>query len=143
MKWRVVMAEKDEFTAAEVRGGRYRQTLAKAFWKLAGHYSLTLKEQAGLLGIKENRTRLNKYRDEVDLPDDPDKQLRVAHLIGIHKNLRILFPHNREVVYSWLKTERDLFEGKSALQYIMSDPLRSLPRLASVRRLLDQIRVGA
>ena len=133
----------DEFQTSLERNEKYRKTLAKAFWKLVKHYSLVQREQAGLLGIKENRSRLNKLREEVELPDDPDKYLRVAHLIGIHKNLRVLFPHNREVVYSWMKTPRDLFQGQSAIEYILSDYLRSLPRLASVRRVLDQIRVGA
>ncbi|NRA47126.1 MAG: DUF2384 domain-containing protein [Oligoflexales bacterium] len=122
---------------------KVRKTLAKAFWNLASHYRLTQKEQSILLGIRENRARLNKYKDECELPDDPDKVFRVATLVGIHKNLRILFPHNREVVYKWLKTKRELFNGISAMDYIAEDPMISLKRLVSVRRLLDQLRVGA
>ena len=117
--------------------------LGRAFWKLADHYQLTQKEIAILLGIKaENRQRLNHLKQKQEIPDDPDKRLRVSHLIGIHKNLRILFPQNRDVVYSWLKTRRELFEGKSAMEFIAEDPMQSLPRMFSVRRLLDQIRVS-
>ena len=119
-----------------------RRALGKAFWNLATHYSLTQKEAAILLGIKENRTRLAQLKKNNEIPDDPDKELRVSHMIGIHKNLRVLFPHNREVVYSWFKTKRDLLGGKSAMEYIAEDPLQSLPRMFSIRRLLDQIRVA-
>ena len=131
-----------EFQSSVEKNRQYKKTLAKAFWRLASLYSLTQKEQAGLLGLKENRSRLNKLKDRQELPEDPDKYLRVSHLIGIHKNLKILFPHNREVAYGWMKSPRELFGGQSAVDYILSDYLRSLPRLASVRRVLDQIRVG-
>ena len=116
--------------------------LGKAFWNLAEHYKLTQKEIAVLLGIKENRYRLTQLKQKNDIPDDPDKELRVSHMIGIHKNLRVLFPHNREVVYSWFKTRRELLGGKSAMEYIAEDPMQSLPRIFSIRRLLDQIRVS-
>lgn len=118
------------------------RVLGKAFWSIVEHYALNQREQAILLGIKENRQRLNTLKKEVQIPDDPDKILRVAHLVGIHKNLRILFPQNRVVAYGWFKTKRDLFDGLSAMEYIAEDPMNSLPRLFSVRRLLDQLRVA-
>lgn len=120
-----------------------QRVLGSAFWKIAEHYSLTHKEIALLLGIKENRQRLAALKKNAEIPEDPDKLLRVSHLVSIHKNLRILFPQNREVVYAWLKTKRELFQGKSALEYIAEDPLQSMTRLFTVRRLLDQIRVSA
>jgi len=115
--------------------------LGEAFWSIAQHYQLTQKEQALLLGIKFNKQRLSDLLEKKEIPDDVDKSLRVAHLVGIHKNLRILFPNNRDVVYGWMKVKRDLFQGLSALEFIAQDPLESLPRLFTVRRLLDQIRV--
>jgi hypothetical protein len=120
-----------------------QRVLGNAFWKIAEYYSLTHKEIALLLGIKENRQRLAALKKNSEIPEDPDKLLRVSHLVSIHKNLRILFPQNREVVYAWLKTKRDLFQGKSALEFIAEDPLQSMTRLFTVRRLLDQLRVSA
>jgi hypothetical protein len=119
------------------------RVLGKTFWQIVEHYGLSQKDQATLLGIKENRQRLNSLKSKQEIPDDPDKLLRVGHLVGIHKSLRILFPQNRDVVYAWLKTKRDLFQGRSALEYIAEDPIDSLPRLFSVRRLLDQLRVAS
>lgn len=116
--------------------------LGKAFWNLVNLYEFNREEQAVLLGIKPNRERLNSLEKQKTIPLDPDKFLRVSHLLGIHKNLRILYPHNREIVYNWMKTERDLFGNLSAIDFIKADPVNSLPRLFTVRRMLDQIRCG-
>ena len=117
--------------------------LGEAFWKLVNHYGLTRSETAILLGIKDNRQRLMGLEKSETIPDDPDKVLRVGYLIGIHKNLRIIFPHNRDIVYSWMKTPSNLLNGISPMDYLMADPMNSLPRLFKLRRTLDQIRCGA
>lgn len=119
------------------------RVLGKAFWNIVEHYGLVQREQALLLGIKENPQRLNALKKDRLIPDDPDNILRVGHLVGIHKNLRVLFPQNRDVAYAWLKTKRNLFQGQSAMDYIAEDPMNSLPRLCTVRRLLDQLRMAA
>ncbi len=116
------------------------QTLGKAFWALAGHYNLTRVEQALVLGFnKVNRQRLASLEEKKMIPDDPDKAYRVGILLGIHKNLRIIYPHNRDIVYAWLKTERDLFQGKTALEFVAAGT-DTLPRLFTIRRILDQVR---
>lgn len=74
------------------------KSLDEHFWSIVKHYDLNQREQAIVLGIKENRSRLNTLKGKKSIPDDRDKKLGVSHLIGIHKNLRILFPQNREVV---------------------------------------------
>ncbi|MDQ3233910.1 MAG: helix-turn-helix domain-containing protein [Pseudobdellovibrionaceae bacterium] len=96
-----------------------QKVLGIAFWNIAEHYGLTQKDIALILGIKENRQRLAALKKDLAIPEDPDKLLRVSHLVGIHKNLCILFPHNREVVYAWLKTPRELFQGLSALDSLL------------------------
>lgn len=120
-----------------------RKVLGRAFWSIVKHYDLNQREQAIVLGIKENRSRLNSLKSKKSIPEDPDKELRVSHLLGIHKNLRILFPHNREVAYKWFKTQRAQFNNMSAMEYIASGPeFESMLRLAAVRRFLDQVRVS-
>ncbi len=117
--------------------------LGEAFWNMVKHYALTRSETALLLGINDNRRRLAELQSRSAIPEDPDKVQRVGHLIGIHKNLRILFPHNRDVVYSWMKTPSNILGGISPIEYIRQDPVNSLPRLFKLRRTLDQIRCGA
>jgi hypothetical protein len=119
------------------------QALGKAFWKIAELYRFTREEQALLLGLKaDNRQRLNALQSKREIPVDADKFNRVGNLLGIHKCLRIMFPHNRDLVYAWMKTPREVFQNQSALQFIASDPVNSFARLFTVRRILDQIRIG-
>jgi hypothetical protein len=119
---------------------RERKVLGEAFWNIVKHYGFNREEQAAVLGIKPNRQRLKELCDSHSIPDDPDKKYRVGLLLGIHKNLRILFPHNREIVYGWMKSPQADLEGEIPIQYIMKDLDESLPRLAAIRRRLDYIR---
>jgi len=137
------MARHSHSPSSRVAPEKVREALGRAFWKIAGKYGLSRTEQAAILGIKANNQRLGSMEENGEIPDDPDKVLRASHLVGIHKSLRVMFPQNREVVYHWLKTKRELFKGKSAMEYIMEgDPSASIMRLYSVRRLLDQLRVA-
>lgn len=116
------------------------EILGEAFWQLMHHYQFTREEQAALLGIKPNRQRLKDLSDKKTLPDDEDKKYRVGLLLGIHKNLRILFPHNREIVYGWMKSPQNDIGGQIPIEFIMEKPGESLVRLAALRRRLDYIR---
>ncbi len=116
------------------------KTLGKAFWNLVNHYGLARKDQAVILGIPENRERLGSLEKKKEIPDQYDVLLRVGTLLGIHKNLRLLFPHDRDVVYKWMKTPRELFGNVSALDFLHERPIESLPRLVAIRRVLDQVR---
>lgn len=115
--------------------------LGKAFWSLAHRYSLTREEQAILLGVKHNNARLGSLEKKGAIPEDPDKAVRVGHLLGIHQSLRIMYPGNRDLVYKWLKIPRQDFGSQSALKWI-SGGADSMARLFTVRRYLDVLRVG-
>lgn len=119
-----------------------RARLGRAFWAIARHYKLTREEQAIVLGLKpSNRQRLGSLESKLEIPDDVDKALRVGLLLGIHKNLRIIYPKNRDLVYDWMKTPREMFGGQSAMQFIAGGT-DTMPRLFTVRRILDQVRCG-
>lgn len=119
-----------------------QKALGKAFWGVANHYSLDREDQAILLGLKVNRQRLVALQKKNEIPDSVDCRYRVKDLLGIHKNLRILFPNNRDVVYKWFKTKRDLFSGQSAMEFIKEGGDQSIERLHTVKTMLDQIRVS-
>jgi hypothetical protein len=116
------------------------RALGATFWNIAREYGFNREEQAFLLGIKHNRARLGALEKGKKIPVEYDAFFRVATLLGIHKNLRIIFPHNRELVYQWMKTAQPLLGNQVPMEYISKDPVQSMPRLFSVRRLLDQIR---
>ncbi|HET9669227.1 MAG TPA: antitoxin Xre/MbcA/ParS toxin-binding domain-containing protein [Casimicrobiaceae bacterium] len=73
--------------------------------RLFEHWDLPMAEQAAALGISAgSRSTLVRYRAGEPLADDRDLLDRVSHLLGIHKSLRILFPHDRDLAYAWMTT---------------------------------------
>lgn len=41
-----------------------------------------------------------------------------ASLLGIHKNLRLLFPHNRELAYRWMTTRNKAFDNQTPVEVV-------------------------
>ena len=116
------------------------KVLGEAFWNIVKHYAFTREEQCVLLGIKYNRQRIKDLNDNFLIPDDVDKINRVGLLLGIHKNLRIMYPNNREIVYRWMKYPQIILDGKIPIEFIMEDVGNSFWRLAYIRRKLDYVR---
>jgi hypothetical protein len=100
--------------AAEIRtttptidpGSREARTrLARLITTLFEHWKRATAEQAAALGISAgSRSTLVRYRAGEPLADDRDLLDRVSHLLGIHKSLRILFPHDRDLAHAWMTT---------------------------------------
>jgi hypothetical protein len=100
--------------AAEIRtttptidpGSREARTrLARMITTLFEHWKLSTAEQAAALGISAgSRSTLVRYRAGEPVADDRDLLDRVSHLLGIHKSLRILFPHDRDLAHAWMTT---------------------------------------
>jgi hypothetical protein len=83
------------------------------------HWKLTTEEQASMLGIAEsNRATLGRYRKGEALGASRDQKERVGHLLGIHKNLRLLFPHNRDLVYLWMTTRNKAFKNSRPVDVV-------------------------
>ena len=77
-----------------------RGALAIMVMTLLDHWQLSTEDQAALLGIAtSNRAALSNYRSGKPIGTSRDQYERVAHLLGIHKNLRLLFPQNRDLAY--------------------------------------------
>ena len=87
----------------EPNSRRGRERLAKMVSQLFQHWGLATAEQAALLGLSEdNRSTLARYRRGEPLADSRDLLDRVGCLLGIHKSLRLLFPHDRDLAYRWM-----------------------------------------
>ena len=115
--------------------------LAKILWLLVEEYKLTNDELSLLLDVKL-RT-IQDARGKKSLPNSSyDRYRRVGLMLGIKKNLEILYPKNPEVCKNWLRVEREVFKGRSAIEMIMENPVESMARLFTVRRLLDMQRNG-
>lgn len=96
-----------------------RKAIASMLMSLFDHWKLTTEEQLDALGFAtSNRAVLGKYRRGEPISASRDTLERAGHLLGIHKNLRLLFPHNRELAYAWMKTRNRAFDNRTPIEVI-------------------------
>lgn len=117
------------------------EMMAKILWLFAEEYELSVSDLSILLDVKK-RTLFQNQKDRSFPQSSNDRYRRMGLLLGIKKNLEILFPENPEVRKNWLKVPREVFKNKSALELIAEQPVESMARLFTVRRLLDMLRNG-
>lgn len=115
-----------------------RSELAKMVMVLFTHWHLSTEDQLALLGLSTtNRGALTRYRKGEPLAPNRDLLERVGILLGIHKSLRLLFPHNRELAYEWMTQRNRAFEGMTPVEAIKH---YGFPGLLMVRSYLDKAR---
>ena len=96
-----------------------RGALAKMVMALLDHWNLPTEDQAALLGIAaSNRAALTRYRKGEPIGTSRDQYERVGHLLGIHKNLRLLFPQNRDLAYRWMSTRNKAFDNLTPVDVV-------------------------
>jgi hypothetical protein len=129
--------------AAEERSAGYpdlhdreaRARLAKLVVALFDRWALPPADQAVLLGLSPaSRSTLARYRRGEPLADSADLLARAGHLLGIHKSLRIIFPHDRDLAYRWIAAPNRRFDGASPLDVIRRYGYEGI---LAVRRYLD------
>jgi hypothetical protein len=124
---------KDQPTPSADRGA-----LAKMVMQLFDHWQLATEDQAVLLGIApNNRSALTRYRKGEVIGTSRDQYERVGHLLGIHKNLRLLFPQQRELAYRWMSTPNKAFDQLTPVQLIKK---HGFVGLLMVRAYLERAR---
>jgi Protein of unknown function (DUF2384) len=115
-----------------------RVALAKMVMQLLDHWDLPTEDQLALLGLApSNRSALGRYRKGEPIGIGVDQYARVGHLLGIHKNLRILFPQNKEQLYSWMKVKNKAFEYRTPVDVVKEFGFTGL---LMVRSYLDRAR---
>lgn len=111
-----------------------RGRLAVMVTRLLDHWQLSPAEQAELLGLSPgSRSTLARYRNGEPLADSRDLLDRAGHLLGIHKSLRLLFPHDRDLAYRWM-TQPNRRLGARPVDLVIE---RGFEGLLAVRRYLD------
>jgi len=127
------VAPSRQATASEDRGA-----LARMVMTLLDHWNLSTEDQASLLGIAaSNRAALTRYRKGEPIGTSRDQYERVGHLLGIHKNLRLLFPRNRDLAYRWMSTRNKAFDNLTPVDVIRE---WGFAGLLMVRSYLDRAR---
>ncbi len=115
-----------------------RGALAKMMMTLLDHWKLPTEDQAALLGLAtSNRAALMRYRKGEAIGTSRDQYERVGHLLGIHKNLRLLFPQNRDLAYRWMSTRNRAFDNLTPVDIVKE---WGFSGLLMVRAYLDRAR---
>lgn len=115
-----------------------RGALAKMVVQLFEHWKLSTEEQLALLGLgAASRSALTRYRKGEPLAQSRDLLERVGNLLAIHKNLRLLFPHNRDLAYAWMSTRNKAFGGRTPAEVVAEIGFAGL---LMVRSYLDRMR---
>jgi hypothetical protein len=112
-----------------------RERLARMLVELFDHWEVPAADQAVLLGLStQSRSTLARYRRGEPLADNADLLARAGHLLGIHKALRLLFPHDRELAYRWVRAPNRRFGGATPLELMKRHGYEGI---LAVRRYLD------
>jgi len=116
-----------------------RKKSAKLVTKLFELWGLDNATQLNLLGLSESsRSLLSKYRNASSpLPASRDVRDRVGWLLSCHKALRLLYPHNAELRYSWVNRHNEIFDGQTPLDVMKEQGVIGVARVA---RYLDFLR---
>ena len=115
-----------------------RKAVAGMLMRLFDHWQLTTEEQLDALGFStSNRAVLARYRRGEPITASRDTLERAGHLLGIHKNTRLLFPQDRALAYAWVKTRNRAFDNRSPIEVIREFGFAGL---LMVRAYLDRAR---
>jgi hypothetical protein len=128
------MAKPDPEPQTDLHSRASRERLARMVVELLDRWRLSAVDQAILLGLSGNsRSTVARYRRGEPLADSPDLLARAGHLLGIHKALRIIFPHDLDLAYRWVSAPNKRF-GATPLEVMKRHGYEGL---LAVRRYLD------
>lgn len=106
--------------------------------KAFDNWMLGNEDQLAVLGLSvENRAALSRYRKGDPLGTNRDLLERAGHLLAIHKNLRLLFPYDRDLAYQWMTTRNRAFDNRPPVDVIRE---WGFTGLLMVRSYLDRAR---
>lgn len=113
------------------------RNLARAVVALLQKWNLSEEQQLALLGSgAHDGAALSEYHiGERPLPGCPEVLQRVGHLMGIHSSLRLVFPENEDLRYSWVRRRNQAFGGSAPIDIMLRDGAEGIARVWAV---LDQ-----
>jgi hypothetical protein len=107
-----------------------RKAITSMLMKLFDLWELTTEEQLVAMGLTlTDLHKLDQYREGEPITASDDSMKRAGHLLGIHRSLRLLFPHDRAAVYRWIKTPNSDFENLSPVAVIGKQGIVGLQRV--------------
>jgi len=132
------IAQFTEETHINLENSDARRKLAQMVTRLFELWNLPTADQLELLGLsRTSRAQLSKYRKGGALPSSRDMLDRIGWLLSIHKSLRLLYPRNENIRYTWVKRRNKILDDQRPLDIMKYQGLIGIARVA---RYLDYIR---
>lgn len=105
--------------------------LTQMLMRLFEHWQLNNEEQSKMLGLSpKTRTTISKYKNgSAAISFSRDTYDRVRLLLAIHKHLRMIFPKNQNLVYTWPKSRNAYFDFLTPIQVIEQEGFLGLARV--------------
>jgi len=115
-----------------------RGALAGMVTRAFEHWKLGTEDQLAMLGLAtNNRSALGRYRRGEPLAPNRDLLERAGHVLAIHKNLRLVFPQDRDLAYAWMSQRNKAFGGLTPVEVIKE---WGFSGMLMVRAYLDRVR---
>lgn len=130
------MAEKHGPAQVDPAASGDWRNLGRVVVTLLKRWNLTEEQQLALLGTDPNdHAASSPYGiGAYPLPATPETVQRAAHLIAIHRSLRLLFPEDDALRFSWVVRRNQALGGFAPIDIMLGDGGDGIAR---VRALLD------
>ncbi len=133
------IAQLAEETRINIENSDARRKLARMVTRLFELWGLPTADQLELLGLsRTSRAQISRYRKGGALPSSRDMLDRIGWLLSIHKSLRLLYPRNESIRYTWVKRRNQILGDQRPLDIMKYQGLIGIARVA---RYLDFLRV--
>jgi len=128
----------NQATVAFNQSDQDRGALARMVTRAFEHWKLGTEDQLAMLGLAtNNRSALGRYRRGEPLAPNRDLLERAGHVLAIHKNLRLVFPQDRDLAYAWMSQRNKAFGGLTPVEVIKE---WGFSGMLMVRAYLDRVR---
>jgi hypothetical protein len=132
------IAQLAEETRINIENSDARKKLARMVTRLFELWGLPAADQLELLGLsRTSRAQISRYRQGRALPSSRDMLDRIGWLLSIHKSLRLLYPRNENIRYTWVKRRNRILDDQRPLDIMK---IQGLIGIARVARYLDFLR---
>ncbi len=125
------IAQLAEETRINIENSDARRKLARMVTRLFELWDLPAADQLELLGLsRTSRAQISRYRKGGALPSSRDMLDRIGWLLSIHKSLRLLYPRNESIRYTWVKRRNQILGDQRPLDIMKYQGLIGIARVA-------------
>ena len=125
-------------TRIDIESSEARRKLARMVTRLFELWNISTTDQLELLGLsRTSRAQISKYRNGGAVPSSRDMLDRIGWLLSIHKSLRLLYPRNENIRYTWVVRRNRILDDQRPLDIMKYQGLIGIARVA---RYLDYLR---